>query len=164
MSISKSNSKESVIKDLYSIKFSNLSQDIGGIISDKIEKAEAYEKEYDGLLTEINNIFIRTKNSGDNRFPDRFVLFEKLKNSGNLEELRHFKNRLSYWEQNYAFQIYETYYGGIHNNSKYTDMIMKDIKKLCKLNKIKLSRVVNDKRIVYTKKELLTKLKRKKIL
>ena len=43
-------------------------------------------------------------------------------------------------------------------------MTMKDIKNICKANQIKLSRVVNDKQIVYKKKELLTKLKRKKIL
>lgn len=45
-----------------------------------------------------------------------------------------------------------------------TDMNMKDIKNLCKKNQIKLSKVVNDKRIVYKKKELITKLKRKKLI
>ena len=44
------------------------------------------------------------------------------------------------------------------------DMNMKDIKNLCKKNQIKLSKVVNDKRIVYKKKELITKLKRKKLI
>ena len=44
------------------------------------------------------------------------------------------------------------------------DMNMKDIKELCKKNQIKLSRVVNDKRVVYKKKELLTKLKRRKVI
>jgi|688.fasta_scaffold152340_3 hypothetical protein len=42
-------------------------------------------------------------------------------------------------------------------------MTMKDIRQLCKDNQIKLSRVVKDKRVVYKKKELLTKLKRKKV-
>jgi hypothetical protein len=51
--------------------------------------------------------------------------------------------------------------GRYHNN---TTMTMKDIKELCKDNQIKLSRVVNDKRVVYKKKELLTKLKRKKVI
>jgi len=50
--------------------------------------------------------------------------------------------------------------GRYHNN---TTMTMKDIRELCKDNQIKLSRVVNDIRVVYKKKELLTKLKRKKI-
>jgi len=44
------------------------------------------------------------------------------------------------------------------------DMNMKDIKELCKKNQIKLSRVVNDKRVVYKKKELITKLKRRKVI
>jgi len=51
--------------------------------------------------------------------------------------------------------------GRYHNN---TTMTMKDIRELCKDNQIKLSRVVNDKRVVYKKKELLTKLKRKKVV
>jgi hypothetical protein len=41
---------------------------------------------------------------------------------------------------------------------------MKNIKELCKANQIKLSRVVNGMRIAYAKKELLTKLKKKKII
>ena len=54
--------------------------------------------------------------------------------------------------------------GRRRNKSKQTDMNMKDIKNLCKKNQIKLSKVVNDKRIVYKKKELITKLKRKKLI
>jgi hypothetical protein len=54
--------------------------------------------------------------------------------------------------------------GGYHNKSKHTDMSMKDIKGLCKANQIKLSKTVNDARVVYTKNELITKLKRKKLL
>jgi len=44
------------------------------------------------------------------------------------------------------------------------DMTMKDIKEMCKANLIKLSKVVEGKRVVYKKKELITKLKRKKLL
>uniref|UniRef100_A0A6C0LAK7 Uncharacterized protein n=1 Tax=viral metagenome TaxID=1070528 RepID=A0A6C0LAK7_9ZZZZ len=47
---------------------------------------------------------------------------------------------------------------------KHDDMTMKDIKELCKANQIKLSRVVEGKCVVYNKKELITKLKRKKLL
>jgi hypothetical protein len=47
---------------------------------------------------------------------------------------------------------------------KHDDMTMKDIKELCKANQIKLSRVVEGKRVAYKKKELITKLKRKKLL
>ena len=54
--------------------------------------------------------------------------------------------------------------GGRRNYANNTDINMKDIRELCKANQIKLSRVVNDKSIVYTKKELITKLKRKKLL
>jgi hypothetical protein len=50
------------------------------------------------------------------------------------------------------------------SKSKHTDMNMKDIKELCKANQIKLSKIVNDKTVVYTKKELITKLKRKKLI
>ena len=50
--------------------------------------------------------------------------------------------------------------GGYRN----LNMNLKDVKELCKANQIKLSRVVNDKRVAYTKKELITKLKRKKLL
>jgi hypothetical protein len=54
--------------------------------------------------------------------------------------------------------------GGRSNKPNFIDMTMKDIRELCKANQIKLSRVVNDKRVVYKKKELITKLKRKKVM
>jgi hypothetical protein len=47
---------------------------------------------------------------------------------------------------------------------KHEDMTMKDNKEMCKANQIKLSKVVEGKRVVYKKKELITKLKRKKLL
>ena len=40
----------------------------------------------------------------------------------------------------------------------------KRIKELCKANQIKLSRIIDGKRVVYKMKELITKLKRKKIM
>lgn len=43
-------------------------------------------------------------------------------------------------------------------------MNMKDIKRLCKANQIKLSKTKDGIRVIYTKKELITKLKRRKIL
>jgi hypothetical protein len=54
--------------------------------------------------------------------------------------------------------------GGRRNKTNEKDMKMDDIKKLCKNNEIKLSKTVNDKRIIYTKKELITKLRKKNIL
>ena len=50
------------------------------------------------------------------------------------------------------------------SGGRYREMNMKDIKELCKANQIKLSRVVDGKRVAYKKKELMTKLKRKKLL
>ncbi len=47
---------------------------------------------------------------------------------------------------------------------QHKDMTMKDIKEMCKANQIKLSKVVEGKRVVFKKKELITKLKRKKLL
>ena len=54
--------------------------------------------------------------------------------------------------------------GGRRNSLKHADISMKYIKSLCKANQIKLSTTINDKRVTYTKKELITKLKRKKLL
>ena len=50
------------------------------------------------------------------------------------------------------------------SGGRHREMNVKDIKELCKANQIKLSRVVDGKRVAYTKKELMTKLKRKKLL
>jgi len=47
---------------------------------------------------------------------------------------------------------------------RHREMNLKDIKELCKANQIKLSRVVDGKRVAYKKKELMTKLKRRKLL
>lgn len=48
--------------------------------------------------------------------------------------------------------------------AKKATMNMKDVKGLCKANQIKLSKTKDGVRVIYTKKELITKLKRKKIL
>lgn len=52
----------------------------------------------------------------------------------------------------------------VSNGGRSREMNMKDIKEICKANQIKLSRVVDGKRVAYKKKELMTKLKRKKLL
>jgi hypothetical protein len=54
--------------------------------------------------------------------------------------------------------------GGYRNKSNYLDMKLNYVKDLCKANQIKLSTTKNDMRVIYTKKELITKLKRKKII
>lgn len=59
------------------------------------------------------------------------------------------------------------YGGGSRRNKaspKHDEMTMKDIKEMCKANEIKLSKVVEGKRVAFKKKELITKLKRKKLL
>jgi len=38
---------------------------------------------------------------------------------------------------------------------------LKELKELCKANQIKLSRIIDGKRVVYKKAELITKLKRR---
>jgi hypothetical protein len=64
----------------------------------------------------------------------------------------------------YKEEYNQTMNGGRRNQSKHADVKMKVIKGLCKANNIKLSRVIDGKRVPYNKKELLTKLKRKKII
>lgn len=74
------------------------------------------------------------------------------------------------YDSNYYRRLYDpefkrsNFSGGQHKKSNYADMNMKYIKELCKANQIKLSQIKNDKRVIYTKKELITKLKRKKII
>ena len=78
---------------------------------------------------------------------------------------RNYQIDIGYYNKLYDPQFtHHKFTGGRRNKSIYTDMKMKDIKELCKTNQIKLSTTLNDKRVIYTKKELITKLKRKKII
>ena len=95
---------------------------------------------------------IEIQRNGFNRF-----MKEATDNEDKLAVVRHFNNLNSS-----KFKQYYT--GGRRNKLIYDTITMKDIRQLCKDNQIKLSRVVNDKRVVYKKKELLTKLKRKKVI
>lgn len=112
----------------------------------------------------------RSKNATDYYY---YLLTKNNNLKNKLEELKKNLTEVTNKEELkiYFAQIvrFEEYYkskmdGGRRNKSKYAEVKMKDIKELCKANNIKLSRVVNDKRVVYKKKELLTKLKRKKII
>ena len=70
-------------------------------------------------------------------------------------------------DDKYKKSVEEMVFGGGRRKptkSKHADMNMKDIKRLCKANQIKLSKTKDGIRVIYTKKELITKLKRKKIL
>ena len=68
----------------------------------------------------------------------------------------------NYYQKLYDPKFNPTLKGGRHNKSNSLDM--KYIKDLCKANQIKLSTTKNDMRSIYTKKELITKLKRKRII
>ena len=83
------------------------------------------------------------------------VIINKIKNANDLAELKEVGNTIVN-----ILKEMEGTEGGYRN----LNMNLKDVKELCKANQIKLSRVVNDKRVAYTKKELITKLKRKKLL
>ena len=82
---------------------------------------------------------------------------------------------LKYIKEHYQYQVDFNYYqnlydpdylkrGGGRNKINCINMKMKYVRDLCKANEIKLSTTKNDKRVIYTKKELITKLKRKKII
>ena len=83
------------------------------------------------------------------------VIINKIKNANDLAELKEVGNTIVN-----ILKEMEGTEGGYRN----LNMNAKDVKELCKAHQIKLSRVVNDKRVAYTKKELITKLKRKKLL
>ena len=109
-----------------------------------------------------------------------YIVIDDAEQKSRFEDLRknnyyiEFKNKKGYKDDEKI-----TYAGGNRRNkakpkakptpkptpkAKHDDMNMKDIKDLCKANQIKLSKVVNEKRVRFTKKELLTKLKRKKLI
>ena len=139
MSSRRVETKKDVIKQLYDTKFGNLSQDIQEIIEEIIQKQEEEEAKKKLKLN------MRSKYTND------LLLINKNIRTNN-KNIRTNKTNINK-------NIYNNTNGGHRNN-----MNMKDIKYMCKANQIKLSKVVNDARIVYTKKELITKLKRRKII
>jgi hypothetical protein len=98
-----------------------------------------------------------TSQIDDQNFKNRFL--EHIKKGNNLDLL---ETQIKLYIENQNRLKYST--GGRRNKTNEKDMKMDDIKKLCKNNEIKLSKTVNDKRIIYTKKELITKLRKKNIL
>ena len=58
---------------------------------------------------------------------------------------------------------YKVYYAPLERSGGKSQSQSKRIKELCKANQIKLSRIIDGKRVAYKMKELITKLKRKKI-
>jgi hypothetical protein len=129
------------------------------------ERVQSLQRIYNNLLYLNNNI---------NIIYDQCIYeYDNMNRMGNIYDLNNL-NREHYTKIKnfYISQILpqinianqEIQYGGRRNKLNHADMNMKDIKEMCKANQIKLSRIVNDKRVVYTKKELITKLKRKKLL
>ena len=102
------------------------------------------EKHIGVLRTYLKNI-LKHNNIGTE------TMITKIDNAKNLNELKDIGNNIAN-----TIKIME---GGRHR-----EMNLKDIKELCKANQIKLSRVVDGKRVAYKKKELMIKLKRKKLL
>lgn len=105
------------------------------------------------LITKVNAIFTNEDydTQGDKRLQTSRI------NSAKEDELGGIETELSYYPQ--------TGGGGRRRNKPNNpEMKMDDVKRLCKNNQIKLSKTVNGDRVVYTKKELITKLKRKKLL
>jgi len=93
-------------------------------------------------------------------------------NTQGIDDLKYYLYKTEgFIEKHLKANIYPNYYkqyyaspehsGG--RRSKKSKAPLKAIKELCKANKIKLSRSIDGKRVVYKKSELITKLKRKKI-
>jgi len=102
------------------------------------------EEHTEVLRTYLKNILKHNNISAE-------TMITKIDNAKNLNELKDIGNDIAN-----KIKLME---GGRHR-----EMNLKDIKELCKANQIKLSRVVDGKRVAYKKKELMTKLKRKKLL
>ena len=122
-----------------------------------------------GLVERMKNINIRYNENKDvisaELYNDLFSKFstvnsnlQGLKLDNNESDLTYIEGKLDDIEKGKLDG------GGRRNKPTYDTMTMKVIKELCKAYQIKLSRVVNDKRVVYKKKELITKLKRKKVI
>jgi hypothetical protein len=90
----------------------------------------------------------------ERKMQDEFLIFKnRINNATTFEELEQIEKEI-------VNKANDTLISG----GRHREMNVKDIKELCKANQIKLSRVVDGKRVAYKKKELMTKLKRKKLL
>ena len=97
-------------------------------------------------------------------------------NTQGTDDLKNYLNsREEFIEKHLKANIYPNYYkkyyaspehsGGRRSKKSKAPLKapLKAIKELCKANQIKLSRIIDGKRVVYKKSELITKLKRRKI-
>jgi len=151
-----------IINSVLITDYEGFSDDKGNIVdTDKIKKDVVKDKIYveEQINTYTDDIkYIETLRYG----LDSLFNLEGNTDEDKLVAVRHFDNiNIKLFGDNYKT---DEHTGGSRNKPNYDTMTMTDIKKLCKANQIKLSRVVNDKRVVYKKKELITKLKRKKVI
>lgn len=135
---------------------------IQGIITEALEKINEFYnkiKDKDGIDTSfLNNTISLKKDIG--------IMMDDVNNINTNTDILKFLTKIENFKINHIYDERSLVLDGgrRRNQPKHADMTMKDIKELCKANQIKLSRVIDDKRVVYKKKELLTKLKRKKII
>jgi len=132
-------SREAVINRLFNTKFGNVAKDMKQLFKENLEKQQ--EEDIKKLLQSIRRNYTDINTNKNNLY-----LIDQKISKIPLDTINYNKNMN----------------GGHYNYSNNTNM--KNIKELCKANQIKLSRVVNGMRVVYTKKELITKLKKKKII
>jgi hypothetical protein len=145
-------------KQVLSITKLSLPNELSGMITKKLKEVVFEErlKEMEKLERRIEkDLETYKESSGWDIFNNKY---QRIKAERDLTKMIKFEKELEYWIQRISYNM-DNLYGGYH-----TEMNMKNIKELCKANQIKLSRVVNNKRVAYAKKELLTKLKKKKII
>jgi hypothetical protein len=130
--------------------------------SKKVETREnvikkLYDKKFGNLAQDIQEIIKEIIQKQEEEAKLILEMSKYTNNTNNLFLIK--KNIISKKTDRKNVSKYNNIIGGRHNKTNNTD-----IKELCKANQIKLSRVVNEKRVIYTKKELITKLKRKKLI
>ena len=148
-------------KQVLTISKLSLPNELSNVIIEKLKNVVLEERQLENLQRSIE-IDLKAY-EGTHGWGNINNKYQKIKAEKNLEEMINFEKKdlrdwIHYVALNYNMG------GSRRNKLNHADMNMKEINELCKANQIKLSRVVNNKRVVYTKKELITKLKRKKII
>jgi nitrogenase subunit NifH len=133
-------------------RLNNMKAHLEGIIKNPTDYENVDKEEVKGDLANVKTNIIKITEYTKEMNEASKELFASLESQTDEEKLNNLRNT------NNELRLIGG--GGRHRDT----MTMKDIRQLCKDNQIKLSRVVKDKRVVYKKKELLTKLKRKKVV
>ena len=166
MSIEEEEKRLKFYSHLQDIKKMNIS-DIKMSVYDKFKEdviIKGYVEYYQGLIKNEKNdtqrrAYIQYMNAIDKAYGAFATALKTISETPLTQE-----EKIAIMKEAYSTIPNDYLKGGRRNKPIYDTMTMKDIKELCKANQIKLSRVVKDKRVVYKKKELLTKLKRKKVI